>query len=157
MCIFLFYLTSWLGIISDITLNILSLRRKKRKGHHLYKWHCSDLSIFKRVYYLLAPEFILCKQVCTSLCMYVLVYIHVYVCWQDHACLYFHKRYGCIFFHLVIFCLNISQTHHPIDSKGIYSEVSKKSDKDIERQHQTYLTTVLYNYFILYWRVRLRK
>ena len=37
-----------------------------------------------------------------------------------------------------------------IDSKGIYSKFSKKSDKDIDRQHQIYLTTVLYNYFILY-------
>ena len=125
---------------------------KKRKGHHLYKWHFSDLSIFKRVYYSLATEFILlCKQVCASLCVYVSVYMHVYICWQEHACLYFHKLCGHIFFQLVIFCLNIL-----IAKESTVS--SQKNQIKILTDNIKFISQLYYIIILFYiWRVRFQK
>ena len=86
---FLFYLTSWLGIICDITLNILSLRRKKGNVIIFKSVNFSDLSIFKRVYYSLASEFILLyKQVCTSLCVCFSTCMYMYADKTMHACIF---------------------------------------------------------------------
>lgn len=164
MCIFFIYLTSWLGIVivCDITWNILSLRRKKGKDI-ICASDCFLIFLFIRVYYSLAVEFIvLCKQICACLCVYVLVCVHMYVCWQEHTCMYFHKIYGNVFFRLVLFCLNLSQTHSILlIAKESTQRSQTKSDKDIKGQHQIYFTTILYHYIILLekyiWRVRFRK